>query len=185
MKKMLVHVCGCLCCVVVALSAELQNASFEEPQNDGDWTSEVAANWHRWGQWINRETGWQPTHGGDCLIGYHHWRLEESDSSGIYQDIVDVPAGSACEFSVYVYKDKETNADQLELRMEPYEGGEALVSKKFSMNKLRNDRWKEVSVSGVNLDEGLRVLIIAYPGKPGERAGALKLDDASLSVETE
>ena len=165
---------------VVASQGELLNASFEESSDDEDWFSDQAKHWGRWGNWINRETGWSPTHSGDCLIGYHHWRIEEESTSGIYQDIEDVAAGSECTFSVYVYKDAGTNAEYVELRLEPKGGGDAIANQFYKMSDIRKGKWKLISVSGRNEQDGLRVLIIVKPRQQGKREGAIKFDDASL-----
>ena len=65
----------------------MMNTSFEESDDEDHWGSDRAAAWGRWGHWINRETGWGPTHSGDCMIGYHHWRIQEKDSSGVSPSI--------------------------------------------------------------------------------------------------
>jgi len=172
-----------LCLIARGAAAELLNPSFEDSSDPEDWYSDVADHWGRWGNWINRETGWSPTHSGDCLIGYHHWRIEETSSSGIYQDIDGIPTDSECTFSVYVYKDSGTNAKEVELRLEPKGGGDALASQTYSMGDLSTGKWKLISVSGKNSAEGIRVLIIVTPKEKGERTGAIKFDDASLSCE--
>ena len=62
-------------------SGQLLNGSFEEqdsfrPNPYGD----IAAYWGRWGNWMNRESAWEPTHGGLSLMGYHHWEIQESST---------------------------------------------------------------------------------------------------------
>ncbi|HDL77329.1 MAG TPA: hypothetical protein ENG36_00990 [Lentisphaerae bacterium] len=169
-----------MACMLPAAQAELLNASFEESSDEEDWFSDQAKHWGRWGNWINRETGWTPTHSGDCLIGYHHWRIEEKTTSGIYQDVEGTPAGSECTFSVYVYKDPGTNCEYVELRLEPKGGGNAIASQFYKMSDLPKGKWKLISVTGRNEAEGLRVLIIVKPHQEGKREGAIKFDDASL-----
>src|ERR1035437_1138729 len=95
----------------------LQNPSFEEQGEKND----LAQHWNRWGQWINRETSWVPTHGGSCLIGYHHWQIESADNSGIWQDLPKVSAGQRYKFSAFVMVDKVDSGvpfQKTELRLE-------------------------------------------------------------------
>ncbi len=162
-------------------AAELQNTSFEDPDDEENWVSDQAGHWGRWGNWINRETGWTPTRSGDCLLAYHHFRVEEEDSSGVYQDVQGVAARSECTFSVYAFKDSDTNVEDVELRLEPYEGGEVLASASYRMGDLAKGRWKLISVTGVNPTEGVRVLIVCQPKKKN-RTGALKFDDSVLQT---
>lgn len=175
-------VCVAAACGILASAQELLNASFEESSDDEDWFKDTAKHWGRWGNWINRETGWSPTHSGDCLIGYHHWRIQESDSSGIYQDVAGVPAGTECTFTVYAFKDPDTNAEYVEVRLEPYGGGAALASHTYPLGQLTAGKWELLTVSGKNTSEGLRVLIIVQPDKKGPRKGAVKFDDARLQL---
>jgi hypothetical protein len=160
----------------------LENPSFEESADAQDINSDRAASWGRWGHWINRETGWLPTYSGECLIGYHHWEIPEADTSGIYQDVRGIPAQQACTFSVHVVKDERTNADHVELRLEPYGGGEPLASQVYRMDDIPWGQWKKLTVTGESLSDGIRVLIVVMPKGGGERAGALKFDEASLTA---
>jgi len=163
-----------------SVAAQLVNPSFEDSNDEDDMMSDVADHWERWGSWINRETGWSPTRDGDCLLGYHHWRIEGPDTSGVYQDVADVPANSECEFSVYAMRDNDTNIESVELRLEAFEGGEPFASETFSLNRIGKNKWKKISVSGMPLADGVRVLIVVTPKEKGERAGAVKFDDAEL-----
>ena len=164
-------------------AAGLANGGFEHPDDPENWESELAVHWGRWGQWINRETGWAPRHGGDCVLGYHHWRIEGTDSSGVFQDIPDLRAGKEYTFNVYVSKDDNTNLESIELRIEPHEGGDTLGSYMYGIRDVRKGKWRLLTVSGTSGGTGLRVLIIVTPKARGERKGALKFDDAFLQCD--
>jgi len=168
--------------MAVLADAALQNPSFEMPDNPEEYTCDRAAAWGRWGHWINRETGWSPTRSGNCLLGYHHFRIEEQDTSGVYQDVGDIPAGRRCTFKVNVFKDEGTDVADVELRLEPFNGGEALASTHYDMDSLPAGTWRQLQVSAKNDAEGVRVLIILTPGTSHERSGALKFDDAELAA---
>lgn len=171
-----------LLCVPGLGAQELKNASFEEPGGDGElWISDRAAHWERWGGWFNRETSWSPVLDGQCLAAYHHWRIQGDDPSGLYQDIPDVAAGEPYTFKIKVFKDKLTNADYVELRLEPYLGGATLASTVYRMTELKSGRWNVLSVTGVCQRVGIRVLVIAKPGRSPRRKGALKFDNAELA----
>ena len=161
----------------------LKNGGFEdiETQQDNPY-GDLAAYWGRWGNWMNRETAWVPTHGGNCLMGYHHWEITEDSDSGCYQDIPDAPAGKKYSFAVFAFKDKKSNAQSVELRLEALNGGETLASRVYSIEEVNTDSWGEMSVSGENKTDGIRVLIIVKPKQGDGREGALKFDDASLTV---
>lgn len=165
-----------------ANSVKLANPSFEEPEQDADNPyGDLAAGWGRWGGWINRETAWKPTKQGKCMIGYHHWQIEEDSTSGIYQDLAGTPADAEFTFSVYASKDKDTNAEFVELRLEPYNGGDAIASKLYSMDEIKKG-WSKLEVTGKSIGEGIRVLVIVKPASGSERAGCLKFDDADLDI---
>ena len=161
----------------------LKNPSFEDLELEQDNPyGDLAAHWGRWGEWMNRETGWKPTKSGKCLMGYHHWEVKGSDSSGFYQDIEDLEPGSEYEFSIYAMIDKNTNAEKVELRLEKVGGFVTLASQMYTLDQISKTKWTRLSVSGkVPEDEtGLRVLVIAYPAASGSRDGAIKFDDADL-----
>lgn len=168
----------------LAEAVELRNPSFEDPDNPDDVFCDRAAYWGRWGHWINRETGWSPTRSGDGVVGYHHFRIETSDDSGIYQDVPNVPRASRCTFQVWVYKDPDTNVQGIEVRLEPAEGGATLASSVYPKKDVPTGKWTLLSVAATNPLEGIRVLIIVTPKEKGPRTGALKFDDAELTAET-
>ncbi len=160
----------------------LANGSFEQ---EGD-SSDVAANWNRWGQWINREAGWTPTHSGSAEIGYHHWQITSDDTSGLWQD-VNVEAGKRFTFSIYAQRDipaeGQSEARSLELRMESVtdHGEVTLNSQTFDVKTLASGKeWIHLTVSGTANSPRLRVLMVISPAADGPRGGAVKLDDAML-----
>jgi len=163
---------------------DLTNPSFEEPElvKDNPW-GDLAAGWGRWGNWMNRETQWQPTHSGECLMGYHHWQIEQKDPSGFYQDIPNIPDGTPCVFSIHAYRDEGTNVDSVELRIEKLGGYGTFGSRVFTSSDIRKNGWGRLSVSATTEgDEGIRVLVVVTPCQDGIRNGAVKFDDAELSV---
>jgi glucan 1,3-beta-glucosidase len=160
----------------------LANGSFERQADRGD----LAAGWNRWGQWMNRETGWAPTHSGSAEIGYHHWQITSEDTSGWWQD-VSVEPGKRYTFSIYAQRDVppsgQTEARTLELRIESVtdRGEVTLNSRTFDVGTLAGGKeWTRLSVSGTANDPRLRVLMVIAPAADGPRGGAVKLDDAML-----
>ena len=174
-----------LCVVVAAFPVRaglLQNPSFEE---QGD-APDLAAHWYRWGQWINREDGWVPARTGKCMIGYHHWQIEDANDSGIWQDITGVKVGQRFKFSVFVWFDKtDAPAREVELRLEATRNGRQVTieSAKFSPKDFPAGQWHPLSVTGTTPEENLRVLIVVTPASTAPRGGAVKFDDASLGIE--
>lgn len=167
-----------------ALGQTLRNPSFEETETVRDNPyGDLAAHWGRWGNWMNRETKWVPTRTGECLIGYHHWQIQESSSSGLFQDVAGVPAGTNCEFAVYLYKDEMTDCEYVELRIEPYGGGQTVASRRYNITELKEKTWARIHVRGAARTDGLRVLIVAQPRVGAERHGCVKFDDAELLLE--
>jgi hypothetical protein len=162
----------------------LVNGSFESP---GDQPDE-AAGWNRWGDRMNRETGWTPVHGGSSLIGYHHWQIERGEQSGLWQD-VHVQGGRRYIFSIFAQHDPaktgENDAKNLELRVESsLPGGQVtLNSRTFDIAKLpTGQRWAHLSVPATAASDTMRVLAILNSSDEGPRGGAVKLDDASVSL---
>jgi hypothetical protein len=161
-----------------ATAGLLKNDSFETPLSPD--ATDQAADWGRWGNWINRENTWTPTRTGASLIGYHHWRIEENDSSGVYQDVPDLEAKTPVEFSIYVFTDIEANCDNVEVRLEPMGGGEAIASRVYALSELKVGDWQELYVRGTNTEAGIRVLFTVKPKPSGDRKGAVKFDDPRL-----
>jgi hypothetical protein len=170
--------------VTFAHAADLKNASFETAGDSPD----TALNWDRWGQWMNRETAWTPAHGSSaCMLGYHHWQIEDTNNSGVWQDISDVKPGQRFKFSVFVQIDKGdpgTNpVKEVELRLEATRNGSQLEiqSAKYTAANLPADgQWHQISVTGTTPESNLRVLIVASPADSAPRGGAVKFADASL-----
>lgn len=163
----------------------LKNPSFEEGEPGAENVhGDLAYHWGRWGNWFNRELLWKPTRNGKCMMGYHHWRIEEESSSGIYQDIPDAPAGANGTFIVRAYQDKGTNLENVELRIEKGGSGDTLASRVYPGKNLPEGSWSKLSVSLTDCPEGgIRVLIIVTPSPEEPREGCLKFDDAELSFE--
>lgn len=166
----------------VSAQAQLVNPSFEVEGAQQD----LAQNWSRWGDWINRETGWTPVKDGDCIIGYHHWQIEKSDNSGLYQDL-KVTAGKNYTFSIYANADNPAdskNAESIELRLETTVNGaqSTVASKTYNLSDIATGSdWSKLQISAVAPSEDLRVLVIVNPAKEGPRGGALKFDAADLT----
>jgi hypothetical protein len=177
------RVAAVLALSVISASAQtLVNPSFETEGPQGD----LAAGWSRWGDWMNRETGWTPVKDGVCLIGYHHWQIEKSENSGLYQDVL-VESGKSYTFSVFANGDQATdsskNPETVELRLESTVGGvqSTVASKTYSFKDLASGtEWSLLRVSGTAPNTTLRVLVIVNPAKEGPRGGAVKFDQATL-----
>ncbi len=185
MKNPAVLITMLIFCAWLAAPAQgLRNPSFEEPDNPDDILSDHAAAWGRWGHWINRETSWSPTRSGDCLLGYHHFRIETPDTSGVYQDVPDIPEETKCTFTVYACKDPGSNFKSIEVRLEPFDGGATLASASFDRNAFQPGVWIPLTVSASNPTRGIRTLIILTPREDGQREGAVKFDDAELKLES-
>jgi hypothetical protein len=159
----------------------LQNPSFEE-QGDGP---DLAAHWNRWGQWINRETDWSPTHTGKCLVGYHHWQIENGENSGIWQEVTGATPGQRFRFTVFVWVDKaDAPAREIELRLEATHGDHQLTieSVTFPVKQMPTGQWFPISVTGTTPENHVRVLVVVSPSSNAPREGAVKFDDAKLEV---
>ncbi|MCC6578860.1 MAG: cellulase family glycosylhydrolase [Phycisphaeraceae bacterium] len=167
----------------------LLNPSFEEAAGEKD--ADQAKHWSRWGHWINRETGWEPRHTGQCIMGYHHWEIEKQDSSGLWQDVDGIVSGTRYAFSIYANldaaKDGAANPTSVELRLESTSEGKQLVvaSKTYEAKDIaRGSQWSLLHVEGTAPANAMRVLVVVNAGE-GRRGGALKLDDAKLSVKSQ
>lgn len=163
----------------------LKNSSFENEGKSGD----TAADWNRWGDWMNRETGWTPTHNGTCLIGYHHWQITGHANSGLWQDVPGVKAGQKFTFSVFVCADApnkgDSAAENIELRLEATRDGQQLQIQSVSVNVSdlpKDSGWHQLTVSGTTPADNLRVIVAVTPAANAPRGGAIKIDDASLEA---
>ena len=170
----------CSAATFPAFAAELANPSFEEPTDPDNLIDHRAAGWGSWGGWFNRETGWSPVRTGSAIMGYHHFRIGAPDSSGIYQDIEDVPAGTLCSFGIFACKDSGTQLERIEVRMETCGGSAPFALETYSPSGLKSGRWSELRVEGVAPLEGIRVVVAVFPKLKDPRNGSLKFDDARL-----
>ncbi len=162
---------------------QLLNTSFEDAETDLENPyNDLAAHWGRWGNWMNRECEWEPTHSGSCMIGYHHWTVQEETTSGLYQDVPGTPASSNIMFSVMAYKDPNTNAETIELRIEDLKNHMALGSQFYPVADMKTGGWLLLAVTAAANEPGIRVLIAVKPKAGGNRQGAIKFDDASLVI---
>lgn len=55
------------------------------------------------------------------------------------------------------------------------------ASETFSLKRIGKNRWKKISVSGVLVSDGVRVVIVVTPAAKGTWDGAVKFDDAELA----
>ncbi len=185
----LLFIATALTLVLQAGAQTLQNPSFEQEGVGMD----QAESWERWGNWINRETEWTPVRDGNCLIGYHHWKIESSDSSGLYQDIQNAEPNKEYTFKVYAMRDDPYNADEcspasIEVRLESTVNGQQVTvgKKTYEYNDISttlSGTWTPLRVSGTPREDTLRVVLIIEPCKEGKRGGTLKFDDAALICE--
>jgi len=162
--------------------ASLTNPSFEEPLDPNNPIQHLAAGWGTWGGWMNRETGWMPVRSGHCIVGYHHFRIGDTNSSGIFQDIQDVADQSVCTFRIFACADRNTHPQVVQLRVEPAGGGEPFALRSYAAGEIRLNEWTELSVTATNHGRGIRVVLMATPQASGQRDGALRFDDAALDT---
>jgi hypothetical protein len=164
----------------------LENPSFEIQGAQSD----RAAGWDRWGDWMNRETGWTPTRDGSCLMSYHHWQIKGENNSGLYQDLKGIQPGKMYTFSIYANVDPakqgEEMADSVEVRLETTLYGEqsTVASRKYRVKDLADGQnWSLIRLRTRVPNDVLRVVIVVTPSKNGSRGGAIKFDDAQLTAE--
>jgi hypothetical protein len=159
----------------------LSNASFEDAGDQPD----RAATWQRWGNWINREDSWTPTKSGQCVLGYHHWRIENADDSGVWQD-VKVEAGKTYRLVVPMLADPGENpVDSVTVALEATVDGRqvTLVDETARGIDLQTSTtWSGLSIQAVAPADTIRVLIRVRPKKDAPRGGAVKFDDVHLGV---
>lgn len=161
----------------------LKNASFEIPLDPDNWACDQPAHWIRWGNWMNLETAWAPTKTGQCMMGFHHFRLKGEDNAGFYQDVRDVRGGREYAFSIFAWIDKETNAEEIHLMIASYHGGSVLLDYVYKVGKLPRDQWVRLATKFRTPNDGARVMVFVEPHKAGKFAkGAIKFDEASLQI---
>jgi hypothetical protein len=160
----------------------LQNPSFEESMDPDNFTCDIAKSWTRWGHWMNRETGWQPTKSGTCLIGYHHWEINGTENSGLSQLVSGVRKGTSYTFSIFAFVDKDTNVESLQLRLS--DGSQDIADQMIDIKSIVRGEWTPLSVTGKALSDKMWVNVIIEPLKKvrdqWDRKGAIKLDDADF-----
>lgn len=166
----------------------LVNGSFEQAGKDGE-----AAGWSRWGSWFGRQDQWTPVRDGNAIMAYEHYQSSGGDSSGIWQDL-RAPQGAKVKFSVHANIDLGKSGSQpprhVELKLEsPQPDGKTvtLAKKTFEAKHVaQGDEWSRLSIEATTLSDQVRCLIIVVPSEQGDgRDGALKLDDADVSVTLE
>ena len=183
MKTLFLAFCLLSTCASVRADNLLKNASFETAGSSAD----TAANWNRWGDWMNRETSWAPTHGGQCLIGYHHWEVANDNNSGLWQDVTTVTPGQKFKFSAFVFVDDSGSghaAQKIELRLEAIRDGHEVTINSVSQpvaDLPKDSKWHELSVTGTTPEKNIRVLVVITPGA-NPHGGAIKIDDADLEL---
>lgn len=160
--------------------ALLKNASFEMPLDADNWGCDQPAQWIRWGSWMNRETAWAPTQSGECLMGFHHFRLKGADNAGFYQDARDAKAGGRYTFRIHAWVDKGSNMDRIRLEGHSFHGGTTLTTAVFRVSSLKADQWVPLSLTIRPPGDGVRVMVVVEPKEAGLRKGAVKFDDAEL-----
>ena len=164
----------------------LRNASFEAAAGN---QPDLANGWQRWGHWLNRETGWTPRRAGECVLAYHHWRVERADSSGWYQEVAGLPPEHTATFSVFANRDQPA-ADKhgpasIELRVESLVNGRMVhvASQTWDAGQIAADEsWSKLSVTGPVPGDTARVLIVVSASKQTPRDAALKFDAAALQI---
>jgi hypothetical protein len=183
LKTLLLACISSLSCPALAADNLLRNPSFEQPMDPTSWTCDMAADWIRWGHWMNRETRWVPTHSGDCLIGYRHWQITGTENSGLAQDVLKTEAGRIYDFQIYSFSDHDTNAETISLRLEALKAGVALTTRVYKVESVPVGKWMPLTVSAKAPEGGMRVVILVEPRLKADRKGAIKFDDASLIPE--
>lgn len=159
------------------------NASFEDKGESDD----LALGWNRWGDWINRETGWSPVHQGDAIIGYHHYRIESDADSGLWKNI-KVQPNQPTKFRIRANADIDGNAsfaESVELRLEvPGKDGTpvSIASETFEAGKLATgDQWSTLEVSATPESSVVRLIVRVTPASgEKQRGGSLKFDSAEV-----
>ena len=176
-----------LCLASVGPTAHAQNLLKNPSYEEAGTSNDTAASWSRWGDWMNREDGWTPTHGGKCLVGYHHWEITSDQNSGLWQDVTTVKAGQKFKFSVFVAADAPaggvSGAEKVELRLEAIRNGHEVLIESVTTpvaDLQKSPGWHELSVKGTTPENNIRVLVVVTPASGTPRGGAVKIDDADL-----
>ncbi|MEM6332018.1 MAG: cellulase family glycosylhydrolase [Planctomycetota bacterium] len=166
----------------------LANGSFEVAASGEQ--SARAEGWSRWGHWMDRVIDWTPVRDGRAIMSYQHWQVEDSESSGVWQDVSDLKPGQLYRFEVFANLDPGAGggaaASAVELRIESVRTDGStltltLATHTWDAEELaRGDRWSKLSIDALATQRPMRVLIVVYPNETRPRDGALKFDQASL-----
>lgn len=171
-------------------AAELANPSFDEPESSDPSEYDQAAGWERWGSWANRHENqpeWKPR-SGLGLIAYHHWQ-SDSPSAGWCQDVTNLVGGSSYRFSVWAQWEPNCNAENVELRIEPFGGGAPLAVETFTSETV-DQTWTYITVQAKlppSVTEARCVIRCnhGFGGAVQDARGAIKFDDAALKLLTQ
>ncbi|MEP3479969.1 MAG: M56 family metallopeptidase [Fuerstiella sp.] len=163
----------------------VKNPSFEIPGQSTD----TAADWNRWGDWMNRETEWAPVRDGKAVIGYHHYQIEKQSDSGLWQNVTVTP-GESTRFRIQANADIGKNgafAKSVELRLEvPGKDGSPIKigSKTYLATQIATgDRWSTLEVVGTPESDVVRLIVrvLSAEGESVARDGSLKFDAVEVS----
>ncbi len=167
----------------VSEASLLRNGSFEDA---GDRANQ-AVGWNASDDKFAREIDWKPTHSGAAEMGYHHWQVDSPGTSEISQS-VPVVHGKRYRFSVFVLGDNPKGAHDsvsVELRLEGALDGHPVTLNTALLRGSEmgvGEQWTQIAVDGTALGDNMRVRIIARAAATAPRGGALKFDDAALTV---
>jgi hypothetical protein len=160
-------------------SADLLNGDFETQGS----ASDLAADWTRFGSWANWHNDWlsPAPHSGSGLVAWHYWQSGTDGNAGWYQELTGLTDGGTYDFSVYAMRDATYSGGDVNIKVEPFGGGSAILLDTYTMTDIGTD-WTLINVTG-KLGSGVtsaRFTIEPTAGT-GDRIGAIKFDDASLT----
>ncbi len=166
-------------------SQSLENGDFGYPSEN----PELPEGWTIWGDWLLRETGWEPKTPSGAMMGYHHYRVSGQNKSGMQQDVTGAKSGQRVRFSVLIMVDKHEAGSErpysVELTLEGTKDGEqqTVASKEVVLEEFpTDDEWHEVFVAGTLPADDLRVIVSVTPSPSGPRQSAVKFSEANLTM---
>ncbi len=166
-------------------SQSLENGDFGYPSENPEFPEA----WTISGDWLLRETGWEPKTPSGAMMGYHHYRVSGNNKSGMQQDVTGAKSGQRVRFSVLIMVDKHEAGSQrpygVELTLESTKDGEpqTVATQEVVLEEFpTDDEWHEVFVEGTLPADDLRVIISVTPSPSGPRQSAMKFSEANLSV---
>jgi hypothetical protein len=186
MSKTIIIALAFVLVAVRSLSAQsLDNGDFGYPsENPG-----IPEGWTTWGDWFLRETVWDPRPPSGAMMGYHHYRVDGSNKSGMHQDVTGVKAGQKVRFSILMMVDAHSADSRkphaVELILEAGKDGrqETVASTEIALADFPADEeWHEVSVEGTLPVDNLRVVVSVTPSPTGPRQSAVKFSEANFEV---